>query len=250
LVEAMTAELQSLPDPLITPLLALLKDAINADVAAAMVAAGLTVAGDSDGAGEDAAVITTLARPFELRVEGNEALPALHCYRTQARTRQFTAVHLDHLYTLQFVYVTPAVEKDQLDERWPLLDIVWRSLVTTLKKGHHPAHLAGAHVLCDAGVVRADYATALKREMCVEGEHFNNPGFIAQVEVTWRDLSKEDTTGLPLALSFDARVYVDQPDLSAPGIGPDVTARAVTDAGIAASPPDGRTFTTPSDWSL
>jgi hypothetical protein len=233
--------LESLPDRLIDPMLALLKDGVNADVAA-IVGALVTPPGDSR-----AAILNCARRPFALPMEGNGYTPALHCYRIRHKMRLFTVIHIDHVYTLQFQYVTPACGKDLLDDRWAVLDVVWRSIVEMLKAGKHPAHAGGADVLEAAGVISVDYASALKSEAFFGDTPSPFPGFLAQVDVVWRDLPKEDTSGLPDALSFDARIYVDTPDLSG---DPDVVARAVTEAGVAESPPDGRNFPIPDDWSL
>lgn len=228
--------LDVIPDPLITPLLALLFDAINADLALDMAAAGATV--------EDA-VATTSHVPFTLTLEGAGVLPALHCYRVRTRSVQSTMYYLDHGSTLQFVYCTPPAGRDMLDVRWPLLDRVWHSLIRTLKRGHHPAHQADADVLLDAGVVRVMVQTAIKRELFIEGGQQTYPGFVAEVEVVWRDANDQDQGPFYPALSFDAQLYTDTEDTSG---DPDVIARVLTDAGEAH--PDGKDFPRPPDWSL
>jgi hypothetical protein len=233
----MTANaLDVIPDPLITPLLALLHDAINADLAVDMTAAGVPV--------EDA-VLTTSHVPLVLPLEGAGVLPALHCYRVRTRPVQTTMYYLDHGYTLQFAYATPPTGREQLDARWPILDRAWSSLVRTLKRGHHPAHMADADVLLDAGMVRVAVQTAVKRELFVDGGQQVFPGFVAEVDVVWRDDNDQDQTPVFPALSFDAQLFTDTEDTSG---DPDVIARVLTDAGEA--DPDGKNFPRPPDWSL
>jgi hypothetical protein len=230
--------LESLGDPLIDPILALLKDAVNAEILA------LTTAMPAEDA--RAAIQTTSRRPFVLGVEGEGALPALHCYRVRSRTSQFTAVHLDYINTLQFTYATPACSQDLLDERWAILDRVWRIALKALKRGKHPAHNSGADVLEAAGVVKVDYATGRKQEAFIEHGGSTFPGFVAEIDVTWRNPADEDTSALYPALSFDSQFFVDT-DGDTSGT-PDVIARALTEAGEA--DPDGKDFPRPSDWSL
>lgn len=227
--------LDCIPDPLITPILGLLKFAINADLAKDMVHAGVAV--------EDA-VASTSPVPFALNMEGEGQLPALHCYRVRSSSSQYSIAYTNHTSKLQFVYASPAAGRDLLDQRWPLLDRVWHSLIRTLKRGIYPGYEGGIDVMQDAGVIRTDLATTNKREIFIEGGELTYPGFIAEVDVIWRDANDMDTGPSYPALSFDHRFYVDQPDTSGT---PDVIARSVTEAGESAG---GRTFSRPSDWSL
>lgn len=198
----MTSALDSLVDPLIAPLLALLKDAINADLAAEMLALDLVP--------EDA-VQTTAPHPVPLEIAGQLALPMLTCFRVRSRSRVATFSHTDQVNTLQFGYLTPATSREQLDERWPLLDRVWQSLLRTLNRGSHPAHLAGAPVLEEAGVVRIATEAALKLELFAEAGDYSYPMFRGEVDVTWRDTSPFDTSGLFPALSFEHEFHIDRP---------------------------------------
>lgn len=236
--------LESLDDPLIDPILALLKAAVNADIAAA-----LPVAPDEP-SDERAAVLVTRRMPLELAAVGEGETPVLACYRVRSKVTQFTAIHTDHIDTLQFVYASPSCDQDLLDERWAVLDRVWRSALRALKRGKHPEHEDGEDVLEDAGVVRVDYATAWKREIFVPHGGLTYPGFIAEIDVTWRPEDEQDSTVYPDALSFDGKIFVDT-DGDYTG-DPDVIARAVTEAGIAVpgTGDEGRDFETPDDWSL
>lgn len=238
----MAGALESLSDPLIDPILALLKDGINADVAA-LVAAVSPAASDTR-----AAVLTTKRRPFVLPMEGEGVLPALHCYRVRTRSSQFSIVHTDHTSTLQFTYATPACEVGSLDARWALLDRVWRMIVRMLKRGKHPAHEDGDDVLEAAGVIRTNLAASRKLEVFLGSDAQAFPGFIAEVDVTWRDAAEEDPGELFPALSFDGQFFVNvEGDYTGT---PDVTARAVTDAGESEADNDGRDFVRPDDWSI
>lgn len=227
--------LDCITDPLITPILGLLKFAINADLARDMVAASVDV--------EDV-IKTTSPVPFALPMEGEGVLPALHCYRVRSKSSQFSIFFTDHTSTLQFIYASPAAGRDNLEARWPVLDRVWHSLIRTLKSGSYPGYASDADVMLDAGVVRVALATTNKREIFIEGGGLTYPGFIAEVEVVWRDGNDNDQTVYPDATSFDGRIFVNtNGDTSGT---PDVIARAVTPAGT----PPGRVFTRPTDWSL
>lgn len=227
--------LDSIPDPLLTPLLALLKDAVNADLALDMAAAGAPV---------EAAIATVSKVPFTLSLEGEGTLPALHAYRIRSSTSRATFVHLNHVSRLQFAYATPATGRDLLDARWPLLDRVWHAMLRALRRGGHANHAAGADVLLDAGVVSVALTGAFKREAFIEGAHEVFPGFVAEVDVTWRNALDVDQGPFFPVLSLDAQLYVDRDvDLDS---APDVHARAVTPAGT----PPGNNFPEPDDWSL
>jgi hypothetical protein len=227
--------LDVIPDPLVTPVLALLYDAINADLAIDMAAAGVPV---------ENAVSTTSHVPFTLTMVGAGALPALHCYRVRSRSSQQTVQWVNHTSTLQFVYATPAAGREQLDVRWPLLDRVWHSMLRALKRGYHPAHAGGDLVLLEAGVVRIDLSTAIKREAFIEAGQQTFPGFVAELDVVWRDANDIDQGPFFPALSFDALLFTDRPvDTETEA---DVHARAVLPAGV----PPGKDFPPPDDWSL
>lgn len=227
--------LDCISDPLITPILALLQYAINTDLAKDMANAGVDV--------EDA-VATTSPLPFALDMEGEGQLPALHCYRVRSSSSQYSISYTNHTSKLQFVYASPAAGRDNLEARWPLLDRVWHSLARTLKRGMYPGYEGGIDVMLRAGVIRTDLSTSNKREIFVEGGELSYPGFIAEVDVVWRDANDMDPGPTHPALSFDHRFYVDQPDTSGT---PDVIARSVTEEGETEG---GRNFSRPSDWSL
>jgi hypothetical protein len=229
--------LESLGDPLVDPILSLLKDAVNAEI--------LTLTNAASAEDSRAAVLTTSRRPFELSMDGEGTLPALNCYRVRSKTSQVSIVHIDHIETLQFTYATPSCAEDLLDERWAVLDLVWRRALKALKDGKHPAHNGGADALESAGVVRTAYATAIKREAFVAHGGNTFPGFVAEIDVTWRPADEQDNATYYPALSIDGRIYVDTVNGDTSGT-PDVIARAVTPAGT----PPGRVFTRPSDWSL
>jgi hypothetical protein len=232
-----TGALETLGDPLLDPILGLLQDAVNADLAPLAQALG----------GDGAPFIKTVApRPFDLSEIGDDALPALYAYRVRSRTRQGTFVHRDHLATLQFHYITPAVAQELIDNRWPVLDRVWRVALRALDRGHHSAHQNDAPVLEDVEVIKIDLTTAQKREAFTPGGNNTYPSFLAEIDVTWRDGAESDLGALHPALSFDAQIFVDtEGDVSGTA---DVIGRALTPAG--AEDPEGREFERPADWSL
>jgi hypothetical protein len=215
----MSSALDGMVDPLIGPMLALLKDAINADLAAEMIALDLEP--------EDT-VQTTAPHPVPLEIAGQLAMPLLTCFRVQSRSRVATFLHTDHVNLLQFGYLTPATAREQIDERWPLLDRVWRALLRTLANGAHPAHQAGAPVLTNAGVVRISTDSAKKLELFAESGDYAYPMFRGEVEVVWRDASLVDTSALYPALSFTHEFNVNGGSEDGE---PDVVSRALTKAG-------------------
>ena len=215
----MTSALDTLSDPLVTPVLALLKDAVNADLRAQMLLAGVEP--------EDA-IVSTAPHPVELEIAGESPLPMLTCYRVRSRSRQFSFSHVDHTSTLQLSYITSATAREQLDERWPLLHRVWTAILTTLARGHHLSHQEGASVLLDAGVIRLDPATAQKREVFVAGGDYTYPGFVAEIDVVHRDGAELDTSTLYPVLSFTHRFHIDEGSEDGEA---DVTAISLTPAG-------------------
>lgn len=194
----MTASaLERLPDPLVTPLLELLKDAVNAKLAETMERLGLDA--------EDA-IAATLNYPVEARSLGGQLnLPLLACYRIRQQSQRRTFGYLDQLVTLRLQYISSATSFDRLDDRWPLLDYVWRAAFDTLCAGHHAAHQDDAHVLEDAGVIWVNEA-ATKIEGYLAGGDYAYPQWEADVQVTWRDLAKTDTSALYPVLSLQARI--------------------------------------------
>ncbi|HMJ15742.1 MAG TPA: hypothetical protein VK524_30205, partial [Polyangiaceae bacterium] len=98
----MASALDSMVDPLIGPMLALLKDAINAELAVEMIALDLDP--------EDA-VQTTAPHPVALEIAGQLAMPLLTCFRVRSRSRVATFGHTDHVSMLQFGYLTPATAR-------------------------------------------------------------------------------------------------------------------------------------------
>lgn len=197
--------LEALSDPLITPLLALMKDAINADVRAQMVAAGKTP--------EDA-VVTTAPHPVALEIAGQAALPLLSCYRVRSRQRSTTMYWIDSVDTLQFAYVTPQCAREQIDERWPLLQRVWRRILITMQLGCDVAHLSGADVFGPAGVIAYEESSASKVDLFAETGDYAYPMFRGEMEVIWRDdeYQTSRTAALFPALSIESDLFVAKSD--------------------------------------
>lgn len=222
--------LDVIQDPLITPILALLRAGINADLAADMATQGVT---------PEPAIATVSPVPFVLGREGDGVLPALHCYRIRSRSKQTTLFYRDETATLQLVYVTPATGRDQIEQRWPILDRVWRSLVRTLRSGY----LGGVDVLGAAGVIHVAAETANKQELYIERQE-SFPGFVATIDVVWRPADESDVGTVYPALSIDGQLFTDTDGVTTGT--PDVISRVVLPAGD----PPGRSFTRPTDWSL
>lgn len=205
----MTSALDTLEDPLITPLLALAKDAINADVAL-----------DVDPAATpEAAVATTAPHPIPIEIIGETAMPILACYRVRTRVSQRTVHLYDHTQTLQWVYVSPATSREQLPYRWPLLEHVWQALLSAVTSGSSAAHKGGAQVLEPIGVIDLPLPRILKREFFYDNGDYAYPAFVAEMDVVVQDDSALDTSHLWPALSFQSDIYLgdvttDPPDVS------------------------------------
>lgn len=188
---------ERLPDPLVTPLLALLKDAANAKLRADMEAAGI----------EPVDVISaTQPYPADAKsLTASPSLPLLACYRTRQQSVRRTFGHRDYLTTLRLHYISSPTAADRLDERWPILDRVWRAVFDALCAGHDAAHLDDELVLEDAGVIAVNEA-ATKAEGYLPGSDYALPQWEADVQVTWRDTTRTDTSALYPVLSLTARI--------------------------------------------
>jgi hypothetical protein len=219
-----SSALNCLRDPLITPLLALLQDAVNADMRALM-AFELR----DTGADPVDAIKFTMPRPLELPKEGDGPLPALGCYRLRTRSKQVTFGHKEHYSTLRFQYMTPATAFSTLEDRWPLLNHVWESIIATLARGYHDAHRDGYRLLDDLLVTWVNLDSATKQELYVEGSDNINPGFIGDIEIRTRIAPTDDVTTYPI-LSFYTKLYEGAAD-PGPSRAPDVESLAFTPLG-------------------
>lgn len=180
--------LERLSDPLVTPILALLKDAVNADLAAAMTDAGISPTMD--------AVKSTVPHPISAQIlTADPSLPMLVCYRVRQVNQRRTFGYVDQLCTLRLQYITDATSVEQIGSRWPLLDRTWRACIKALCDGHHPAHASDDNVLEDAGVVWVNEA-AQKSESFLGGGDFVFPQWEADIQVTWRDAALTDVSDL------------------------------------------------------
>lgn len=177
-------------DPLLTPLLALLMAAINADVGSIML---------HDGGKEVPAVVTTQLHPLSLMHEPDGG-PRLSAYRISSRPVRTTMQRIDHVATVQFDYITPACGHEQLDARWPLLEQVWQVMVDALDKGHHAAYQDDEPALTN--VLKVDLTTARKVELYADGQESTFPAFRAQMDITWRGEETAATRTYYPALSF------------------------------------------------
>ncbi len=210
--------LDSTSDPLIDPVLALIKAAVNAEF----------VTMDPQ-FGSDEVVKTTHNYPIDLTLGlGDMSMPALGCHRIRSRAKRFSVVHTDYINTLKFTYITPACAREQIGGRWPLLERVWRTAVDVLFLGHHPAYLSDAPVLINAGVINVDLNTATKQELYAEQGDYAFPAFFGEIEVTWRASTAEQrTAALYPFLSARGKMR------AGPGVGPpDLTFDAYTPLGL------------------
>lgn len=196
----MTSALDTVVDPLLTPLLGLLQDAINADLAAEVPPAPDTTA--------EPAVATTAPHPVPIVIAGETALPLLACYRVRSRARQRSISYVDHTQTLQFSYLSAATAREQLPARWPSLERVYQALLKTLRAGHHPAHAGDANVLEGLGIIDVPLSTLQKRELFAEGGDFTYPMFLLEVDVVVQTATFNDPSTLYPALSFETGIYI------------------------------------------
>lgn len=194
----MTSALDTLQDPLIATLLALSKDAINAEVA---LEADPT-------ATPEAAVATTAPHPIPIEIIGETAMPILACYRVRTRAARRSLHLYDHTQTLQWIYVSPSTSREQLPSRWPLLEHVWQALFGAVTTGAHPAHAGGAQVLAPLGLIDLPLPRIIKREFFYDAGDFAYPAFVAEMDVVVQDDSALDTSGLWPALSFHIGIYI------------------------------------------
>jgi hypothetical protein len=210
--------LDSTEDPLVAPILGLVQAAVNARFVV-----------DDALFESDEAVKSTHNYPIDLLIGlGDLAMPALGCHRTRTRHKRHSAVWTDHVSTLRFTYITPACSREQLGRRWPLLDRVWQATVDAICAGHHEDYLDDAEVLADAGVIRVNVDTATKQELYADHGDFSYPAFWGEIEITWRDLTKHDTTDLSPFLSAHGQYFVEGNPST-----PDVESATYTEAGIA-----------------
>lgn len=215
----MTSALDTVEDPLITPLLAFLKDAINSDLSPETPPATTP----------EPAVATTALHPVVIEIAGETALPLLSCYRVRSRSRRRSVTYIDRTVTLQFTYVSAATAREQLDARWPLLERVWVALEGALLAGAHPAHEDGANVLTPLGVIEVPLGASQKREAFQAGGDYTYPCFVAEVELVVQTTTTADTSHLYPALSFQSDLYIG----SVTEAPPDVSALSYTPLGAA-----------------
>jgi hypothetical protein len=195
------AALDSLPDPLITPLLQFLQIAVNADLREQMATVTLQPGVEA----ED--VIQTIApRPLDLLVDGDGKLPMLGCVRTKVRSKQVTFGFKENYTTLRFYYFTPATNVDQLGERWPLLNRVWESMIRALEVGKHDDYHAGADLLEELQITWVNFESATKQELHAERGQFAFPAFIGDIEIRTRMAAAWAGTLYP-TLSFLTKMF-------------------------------------------
>ena len=127
-------------DPAIVAVLALLRDAMNADL----------------DTGDEPAVVGTYAWPMRNPDVQDQQLPALFCWRRrQAFAPRMVGPH-DRVITLQLTYLMPPATRDNAEAMWAHLQASYDVAADALFAGHHEAHEGDAAVLEDAGFIDID----------------------------------------------------------------------------------------------
>lgn len=131
--------LHDVTDPQVDALRLLLAGGLNAELA-----------------GDTAEDVVAATVGYDAPVPGRvpqSALPLLAVHRVADRFERRTSRHLETVATFRIDYTTPATPLELIDQRQPLLHVVWRETVRLLLAGSHPAVSDGACILRDAGFV-------------------------------------------------------------------------------------------------
>lgn len=193
--------LHAATDPQVTALRALLLGGINAELGAVL--------------GEDAVVATygwpAFGQQAPMRIpEGR--LPAIAIWRETDRFYERTRHHVETEAILRVDYVASATPLGLLEERWPLLRLVWSTTLDLLAAGYHASVSGGARLLEDAGFTdRLSLDQRFPRVTYVvptDGQDVH-PAFRAQIRTSHRD--DVDISALP-DVTLHTEVYpVDLP---------------------------------------
>lgn len=218
----MTISLERLPDPLTEAVLGVAEAAANAGLADRLERLGYTET--------EVAIASTANYPVDAKILGGElSLPLLSCYVVSQQSRRTTFYHLDEDVTLRLHYVCSATGEDRLDERWPVLGVVWRDVFAALYAGGHEDYLDDACALEDAGVVWISSAPTVRYGYLPDGA-YAYPQFVADVRLTWRPQDGAETVLYPM---LGADLVIQQAG-EVLGSGFDVYATANTPEGAAA----------------
>lgn len=217
--------LERVSDPLVSGVLALLTDAVNADLAEHMERAGIAL--DSEKPVQQA-----VPHPVDLRMGlAEQTLPVLAVYRVRERGESLVMGRDDTRVTLQATYICDATAREQLAERWPLLSFAAESIRQTMLRGSHSAHRGGEVVYEAMGVQIVYSRTWNKVEAYAEAGDYCYPMFRAEIEMNVRDA--RDMQPRPTLYPFhEIRTFINT--ASTPGTPRDVEAVTLTEAGEAA----------------
>jgi len=165
--------LERYADAQLDALLALLKDALNAELSTA----------------QDLAVETTHAWPIGRERLMQQQFPALVIWRQRGGFRERIAGPHDQRVTLRIQYHLPTTPLAKVGLRWPLLQAAWDTLTEVFLAGHHEAHLDDADVLTAAGFIDIDLGGATVDFMMPGPDSDVAPSFDATVTVVIRPTS-------------------------------------------------------------
>lgn len=170
-------------DPQTAALLNLCTEAIRADVSAELAGSNPVQA----------------AVGFRANIDAGFKPPVLSVYRYERREVQVTMHKWETDQTYRFEYYLPPPPREQLDNRWPLLHLVWSALFKAVCAGKHAAVSSGAGVLQAAGFTYLDPKTI---RMVPEFMNDTVPWFRGQMVLRHRD--PEDISALQDLLELDA----------------------------------------------
>lgn len=194
----------STPDPMIDPMLSFLQAVVNVGIP-----------------GVATPIVQTANHPIDLELGlGELDMPILGCHRIRTQTRSFSMGHLnDELATIRFTFIGPMCSREELPQRWPLLDKVWRRIVDALYRGHDEDYEGDADVMATAGVVRVDLNSARKQEFYAEKGDYAFPSFWGEIDVLWRDPLLADVSDLAPFNRADGKFLVEgNTDQAAPDV--------------------------------
>jgi hypothetical protein len=134
--------------------------------------------------------------PLPLSLLRQTGLPAMTIYRLEDRDRNKGDWVFEDVTTYRFDYMAPATPLVRLDKRWPLLRLVWTTLLATLRQGSHPDVNSGAPMIPQhpVGLCRYVLGSARARYSALPGAE-PYPYFQGQMDFE---------SNYPWPLAFDA----------------------------------------------
>lgn len=179
--------IDSLLDPQLAAVAALVRAAVTADLGADMI-------------------IALYDDPRALQTITAGKLPALCIYRKSERRRRRNSAALVRDITVYFDYVLPSTALEKRSGRWPALGQVWNTIADVVIAGGHAALSDGADVL-DAASLHVELENSAQAAYDVaEGGAQNYPCFRGQLVIA-HSPPEVDVATLPdflrFAMSFD-----------------------------------------------